>query len=306
MLKRTLTGAAILLVTALMIISRNVSIYFFDFFVMAISFVATYEIIKVHTKEEESLALPIKNFSYVYLPLVYCYLTYLAYSLSLSILHSLIYQAALFLLVVLVAFVWDLIYLAKLRKAEVELPKHLLLRGTKLTALTMFYPITLIGTLYGFGIVGMNSALGTTLVIAIFAITMCTDVFAYLFGMAFHKGILAGQISPKKSISGAIGGLVGGLVASAGVFLVCHFLLEADPFAIYPLWKVITFFALSGVLGSIFVQIGDLIASAIKRKAEIKDFGHIFPGHGGMMDRIDGLMFASTLILVLSILLLFI
>ena len=306
MLKRTLTGAVILLVTALMILSRSLTIYFFDFFVMAISFVATYEIIKVNTKEEEMLALPLKNYSYVYLPLVYCYLTYLAYSLSNSILHSLIYQAALFLFVVLVAFIWDLFYLAKLRKSNIDIPKHLLLRGTKLTALTMFYPITLIGTLYGFGIAGMSSSLGTMLVIVIIAVTMCTDVFAYLFGMAFHKGILASQISPKKSISGAIGGLVGGVVASASIFLICTFLLEVNPFAGYELWRVITFFALSGVLGSAFVQIGDLVASAIKRKVDIKDFGRIFPGHGGMMDRIDGLMFASTMILVLSILLLFI
>ena len=306
MLKRTLTGAVILLVTALMILSRNVSIYFFDFFVMAISFVATYEIIKVNLKEEEGLELPIKNVSYIYLPLIYCYLNYLSYSFAPTILHAIIYQLAAFLVVVLVAFVWDLIYLSKLRKANIELPKNLLLRGTKLTALTMFYPITLIGTLYGFGIVGMNSMLGTTLVITIIAITMCTDVFAYLFGMAFHKGVLASQISPKKSISGAIGGLVGGIVASASVFLVCQFLLTVNPFDVYPLSKVITFFALSGVLGSVFVQIGDLVASAIKRKADIKDFGKIFPGHGGMMDRMDGMMFASTLILVLSILLLFI
>ena len=306
MLKRTLTGAVIFLVTALMILSRSLSIYFFDFFVMTVSFVATYEIIKANIKEEEMLNLPIKNVSYIYLPLVYCYLIYLAYSLSRSILHSLIYQASLFLLVVLVAFVWDLIYLSKLRKENVELPKHLLLRGTKLTALTMFYPITLIGTLYGFGIAGMSSSLGTTLIILIFAVTMATDVFAYLFGMAFHKGVLASQISPKKSISGAIGGLVGGVVASAVTFVICNFVLTVNPFAGYPLWKVITFFSLSGVLGSVFVQIGDLIASAIKRKVDIKDFGNIFPGHGGMMDRIDGLMFASTLILVLSILLLYI
>jgi CDP-diglyceride synthetase len=67
---------------------------------------------------------------------------------------------------------------------------------------------------------------GTTLVITVIAITMCTDVFAYLFGMAFHKGILASQISPKKSISGAIGGLFGGIIASAGVFLICYYCLN--------------------------------------------------------------------------------
>jgi len=306
MLKRTLTGAVILAITTLMILSRNISIYFFDFFIMAISYVATYELIKVNLKEEETLNLPRKNYSYVYLPLVYCYLNYMAYSIASNIWTSIVYQIAAILLMTLIAFIMDLVYLAKLRKDGVEIPNNLLLRGTKLTLITMLYPITLIGTFYGFGIAGMSSLLGTTLVITVIAITMCTDVFAYLFGMAFHKGILASQISPKKSISGAIGGLIGGIIASAGVFLICNYCLAVNPFASYPLWKVITFFALSGVLGSIFVQIGDLFASAIKRKAEIKDFGKIFPGHGGMLDRMDGMMFSSTLILVLSILLLFI
>ena len=305
MLKRTLTGAVILLVTALMIFSRHWTIYFFDFFIMAVTYIATYEMIKVQLKEEEGLGLQKNNLSYVYIPLIYCYLNYMSYAIAPSILMAIVYQIVAFLLMVLVAFVIDLVYLKNLRKAGIELPNNLLLRGTKLSAIIMFYPITLMGTFYGFGIAGMSTALGTALVISIIAITMCTDVFAYLFGMAFHKGVLASQISPKKSISGAIGGLVGGLVASAGVFLVCNFALTSNPFGVYPLWKVITFFALSGIFGSTFVQIGDLIASAVKRKADIKDFGKIFPGHGGMMDRIDGMMFSSTLILVLSILLLF-
>lgn len=303
MLKRTLTGALILAVVALMIFSRSISIYFFDFFVMAISYVATYEIIKVNLVKEEQLNLPRKNVSYVYLSLIYCYLCYLSYSIAKNVTTALVYQMLAFMLMVLVAFVVDLIFLAKARKANEEIPTEHLLRGTKVTAKIMLYPITLLGSLYGFGISGMGLSFGTALVVTVFLVTMSTDVFAYIFGMAFHKGVLASQLSPKKSISGAIGGVFGGLVATAGVFLVCQFALNVNPFAVYPLWKVITFFSLVGVIGSAFVQIGDLIASAIKRDAGVKDYGRIFPGHGGMMDRVDGLMFASAFTFILTILL---
>ena len=305
MLKRTLTGAVIFLVTALMIFSRSYSIYFFDFFVMAISYVATYEIIKANLIEESNLNLPKKNLCYIYLPLIYCYLCYMSYSMAPSVLTSIVYQVFAFLLMILVAFIIDLVYLKNLRKSGIEIPNELLLRGTKITAQIMLYPITLIGTLYGFGVSGTNLLLGTVLVVTVILVTMLTDVFAYLFGMAFHKGILASQISPKKSISGSIGGIIGGLVASAGVLLFSMFILKTNPFDVYPLWKVILFFSLSGTIGSFFVQIGDLIASAIKRRVGIKDFGKIFPGHGGMMDRIDGMMFASTFIFIIATIMFF-
>ena len=306
MLKRTLTGALILAVVALAILSRSISIYFFDLFVMIVSFVATYELIKLNLIKDGQLQIPHKNTSYAYLSLVYCYLVYMCYSLAKSLTQAIIFQVVAFMLVFLVAFIIDLVYLSKLRKNAIEIEQKYVLRSTFITAKIMLYPITLLGSLYGFGITGTSIALGTTMVILVFAVTMATDVFAYLFGMAFHKGVLASQISPQKSISGAIGGVVGGLVASATTFAVCQFLLNSNPFSVYPLWMTITFFSLCGVFGSIFTQIGDLVASAIKRKAGVKDYGRIFPGHGGMMDRVDGLCFASTTILILSYVLFFI
>ena len=306
MLKRTLTGSVIFLITALAIMSRSISIYFFDLFVMIVSFVATYELIKVNLVEEQKINLPIKNTSYAYLPLVYCYLCYACYSFAETVTYAIIYQILAFLALFLIAFIVDLIYLKNARKLGIEIEEQYLLRGTKVTAKIMLYPITLLGTLYGFGISGSSIVLGTVLVLTVFLITMATDVFAYLFGMAFHKGVLASQISPKKSISGAIGGIFGGIIAAAGVFLVCYFALETSPFVGYSLTEVITFFSLAGVFGSLFTQMGDLIASAIKRRVGIKDYGKLFPGHGGMMDRVDGLCFTSTLIFILAVIIFFI
>lgn len=306
MLKRTLTGAVIFLVTALAIMSRSLSIYFFDLFVMIISFVATYELIKVNLIEEEQLNLPMKNTSYSYISLIYCYLCYMSYNMAKTVTYAIVYQVVAFLLMFMTAFIIDIVFLGKARKMGVEIEQKHVLRSTKISAQIMLYPITLLGTLYGFGITGTSISLGTTLVVSVFLITMATDVFAYLFGMAFHKGVLASQISPKKSISGAIGGIIGGILASAGVFLVCQFLLKTNPFDGYKLWHTITFFSVAGVFGSVFTQIGDLVASAIKRRVGVKDYGKIFPGHGGMMDRVDGLCFTSTFIFILATMIFFI
>lgn len=294
MLKRSLTGLVILALTALAIASRYVSIFFFDFFVMLISFTATYEVLKLEIKKE-NFEQPIKNRSYIYLSLAYCYVCYMCYSLAKTVLYAVIYQLISFVVIFIIAFITDLIKLAKLRKAGLEVPHGELISSTLKTLKIMLYPVTLISTLYGFGIAGMGKDFGTMMVILVFAVTMLTDVLAYVVGMTFHKGVLASQISPKKSISGSIGGLLGGLIGAAAVFCVCEFLLKANPFDVYPLWKQLTFFSVVGFIGSICTQLGDLVASYIKRGAGIKDFGNIFPGHGGMMDRIDGLMLTSTL-----------
>lgn len=294
MLKRSLTGLVILLITALAIASRYVSIFFFDFFVMLISFTATYEVLKIEIKKE-NLDIPIKNRSYIYLSLAYCYVCYMCYSLAKTVLYAVVYQLIAFIVMFIIAFITDLVKLAKLRKAGLEVPHSELLSSTLKTLKIMLYPVTLISTLYGFGIAGMGKDFGTIMVVLIFAVTMLTDVMAYVVGMSFHKGVLASQISPKKSISGSIGGLLGGVIGAGVVFAIAEFVLSVNPLDVYPLWKQITFYSVVGVVGSICTQLGDLVASYIKRGAGVKDFGNIFPGHGGMMDRIDGLMLTSTL-----------
>ena len=297
MLKRSLTGLVIALLTTLAIASRYLSIYFFDLFVMIISFTATYEVLKVYIKKDESV-LPIKNRSYIILSLIYCYVAYMCYSVAKTMLYALVYQLVSIFIIFIIAFIIDLIYLAKARKMGVEIENSKLLFSTFTTLKIMLYPITLISSLYGYGLAGMNITFGTIMVISVFAVTMLTDVFAYIFGMAFHKGVLASQISPKKSISGAIGGMFGGILGAALMLLLCLFVLKTNPFEIYGLKRTIAFFVIIGVVGSITTQIGDLVASFIKRNAQIKDFGSIFPGHGGMMDRIDGLMLTSAFTMI--------
>ena len=107
-----------------------------------------------------------------------------------------------------------------------------------------------------------------------------SDAFAYYFGIRFGKHRLAPIISPKKTWEGAVAGVAMSAILGTTIF---YFL----PFGGFPLWVM---FLISIVLG-IGAIIGDLIFSSIKRYFGLKDFGVIFPGHGGILDRVDSLLF---------------
>lgn len=132
-----------------------------------------------------------------------------------------------------------------------------------------------------------------------YAIVVCTDIFAYCFGMLFGKHKLCVKISPKKSVEGAIAGLVLGALVGTVVGI----LLKVVPFnEIEELsTKILVGAALYGVslIISAMGQIGDLVASKLKRTYEIKDYGFIFPGHGGVMDRFDSVIFAGAIFFAL-------
>ncbi|NLY76991.1 MAG: phosphatidate cytidylyltransferase [Tissierellia bacterium] len=115
----------------------------------------------------------------------------------------------------------------------------------------------------------------------IFMVSWGTDTFAYVFGCLFGKHKLCPKLSPKKTIEGSIGGILGSIVL---VFLLATY------FKLKPLW----FFIVIALTGSIIAQIGDLTASKIKRLTGIKDFGFIMPGHGGILDRFDSILFVAT------------
>lgn len=125
----------------------------------------------------------------------------------------------------------------------------------------------------------------------LYSIVLATDTFAYLFGIKFGKRRLAPDISPKKSVEGAIAGLIGGSL----VGLVMIFLLNISNHGNNKeLWIVIISGFLLSMFLSFMVQMGDLVASKFKRTYDIKDFGNLFPGHGGVMDRFDSLIYAGV------------
>ncbi len=118
------------------------------------------------------------------------------------------------------------------------------------------------------------------------------DTFAYLIGVAIGKHKLAPNLSPKKSIEGSIGGICGSVLAG---FIYSYFLLEKQiPGSMIGVLIVCT-------VGAIVSQTGDLAASAIKRNHDIKDYGHLIPGHGGILDRFDSVIFTAPMIYYLLV-----
>lgn len=111
-----------------------------------------------------------------------------------------------------------------------------------------------------------------------------TDIFAYFVGRLFGKHKIT-KVSPKKSLEGCIGGTIGAILIMLLYTYIANTYFEVD----YPY----LFIAGIGLILSLIGQIGDLAASSIKRYVDIKDFSNLIPGHGGMLDRIDSLIFLA-------------
>lgn len=125
-------------------------------------------------------------------------------------------------------------------------------------------------------------------VILPFVCAWMTDTGAFTAGNLWGKHKLAEKISPKKTIEGAIGGTIFSVVGSIAYIVVMVFIMTSKtPSAAY-----IARFAFLGFFASVVSQLGDLSASCIKRDFEKKDYGNILPGHGGLLDRFDSVLFA--------------
>ncbi|MBR2616488.1 MAG: phosphatidate cytidylyltransferase [Clostridia bacterium] len=135
-----------------------------------------------------------------------------------------------------------------------------------------------------------GNEIGKYVYLLVFFGAWISDIFAYFTGRAIGKHKLCPAISPKKTVEGSIGGVIANMIFFAGYALVLRAFFQVN--------ASILFFAILGALLSVVGQFGDLFASAIKRHHQIKDYGKIFPGHGGVMDRFD-----STLAIGLSFLL---
>lgn len=141
---------------------------------------------------------------------------------------------------------------------------------------------------------------GISKMLLIFVCAWSTDTFAYFIGSLFGKHKLIPHVSPKKTVEGAIGGIVGAVLGCFALLIVSE-MINGMSWSSFVGW--LPFFIISavifGVAGGVCSQLGDLVASAVKRDTGIKDFGWIFPGHGGFMDRFDSVIFIAPLILAI-------
>jgi phosphatidate cytidylyltransferase len=121
------------------------------------------------------------------------------------------------------------------------------------------------------------------LIICIFILIWANDTFAYLVGKSLGKHKLMERISPKKTIEGFVGGLLGAIITSLIIFNFTEY------------YSVFVWVAIA-LLISVFGTLGDLIQSKFKRKAGVKDSGRLMPGHGGLYDRLDSVIYSSPFI----------
>ena len=126
---------------------------------------------------------------------------------------------------------------------------------------------------------------GRVYVLLPFLAAWCSDSLALVFGMLFGKHKLIPQVSPKKTVEGAIGGILGGALGAVlvGVAMARFFGAQVQYSAL----------VLFGMVGAVVAQIGDLSMSLIKRNYHMKDYGSIMPGHGGILDRFDSVIFVT-------------
>lgn len=135
---------------------------------------------------------------------------------------------------------------------------------------------------------------GTFYVLLVLAVPWLCDTGAYFSGKFFGKRKLCPEISPKKTVAGAVGGIIISTLLTLLICAVCKMCFFKDSVSMH-YFKI----AIIAVIASIISIMGDLIFSMVKRGCHIKDFGNIIPGHGGILDRFDSVIFAVPFIYII-------
>lgn len=156
-------------------------------------------------------------------------------------------------------------------------------------AYTLFYVIG--GVVFAILLPSYKGEYTSVLVASVFALIWINDTFAFIVGKSMGKHKLLERISPKKTVEGFIGGLVFCCIASVLFFYFIPDLLSLG------LWLTVA------IVTSVFGTLGDLIQSQLKRQAGVKDSGRIMPGHGGLYDRLDSIIFAAPFLYLFLIVL---
>ena len=293
MKQRAITSIYIVLATVLAVLSKllpnGVGNYIFDIFIVGVTIVAAIEICNIIEANKRTLNR--------FMASMYAILNYaivLIFEKKVEFYKILLIQFLALVVYGLVAFVFEL-----LKNKNTPAKQHAV--SALNTMLACIYPSFLFCLLINFNHADVYYAgiqhFSLVFIIMILAITWLTDTFAYLVGRTFKGPKLAPSISPNKTISGAVGGLIGGIAGAMLVFLlVCNVPALNGILIKFSLtwWH----FLLIGACGSVLGQMGDLFESKLKRNAGIKDSGNIFPGHGGMLDRIDAMIFISTFVYI--------
>jgi phosphatidate cytidylyltransferase len=267
MLKRIITAIILVLIFVPVCIFSDTLI--FPIVISLLSLIAVYEMSKcLGYNKNLFLTIPLYLIALA-LPIFRCYVSTNAFFLS--------HIPAIFV----GAIIYALIYVM-LRKNNDNLSEIITLYALSIFVISGFTSILLVRLMHN----------GKAIYLLAFLGAWICDTFAYFTGMFFGKHKLIPEISPKKTIEGAIGGVIFSII---GFALYCLIWNSISDYKLSYLTLCIYGFALA-----IASQFGDLIASSIKRQYKIKDYGSIFPGHGGVLDRFDGVLLVAPCLYVLN------
>ena len=256
-LKRVLTTLIGMPIVGVILILANK--YVIDFILMAISIICMYEYFTVISK----VAHPIKWVGYISTIIV-------ALIAFLSV--QTIMQILMFAIPILILVMFLKVIITNMETTFKDVA-YTFLGICYVTVFIMFLSL----------IRGLDN--GKFIIGFVILIAWATDIFAYLIGKHFGKHYFS-KVSPKKTIEGCIAGVIGAIVVGIGYTLIINSFVYTG---------IDNYLAVGirSLLLSIISQIGDFVASSIKRFADIKDYGNLLPGHGGMLDRIDSLIFTA-------------
>ncbi len=291
MKKRAISGVFIMLAIVLAVASKFLVAEIFDIFVAVIGIVGALEMCNMMEKRNIKVSR--------FLCGMFIVMLYLAVILALNsgaeLYRALINIALVFVMYAAFIFIYELCINKENRVGQAF---DIMINSLKVMVypsllLAVFFIINHIEAFTGLAI--KVPYLSFILIVFIWGIALLSDTFAYLVGSTLRGPKLCPKISPNKSWSGAIGGVIGGVLMGVITYVIIknvpsmsiiltgtHINLE---------WLMIL-----GGVGSAVSQVGDIFESYLKRKANVKDSGNFMPGHGGMLDRVDALMFALVFV----------
>ena len=286
MKKRAISSIFIMLAIVLAIASKFLVSEIFDIFIAVVGIVGAIEMCNIMDKRGVKVS---RFLSSMFIVALYLAVT-IAINTTAELHLVLLYMLDTFIIYSFIIFVYETIIAKENRFSEAM---SVTLNSLKV----MLYPGVLLSVFFVinhievFSSVAVDSPyLSLILIIFIWGIALLSDTFAYLVGSTLRGPKLCPKISPNKSWSGAIGGVLGGVLMG----VITYFIIKnvSCMSAILTSTNInLAWLMILGGVGSAISQIGDIFESWLKRRAGVKDSGNFMPGHGGMLDRVDALMF---------------
>lgn len=260
---RLISGIVLVLIALLTIISGGYVLFVTLFLISLIGLYELYRAMNVESEQTHGLALVgyIGTVGYYFMLLF----GFEAYSM-------------IGLIFLLVAFMFVYVFTFPKYKAE--------------QVMAGFFGVAYVSVMLSYIFQTRNLQDGAFIVWLIFLCSWGCDTCAYCVGVLIGKHKMSPKLSPKKSIEGAVGGVVGAALLGAVYAAVIGKYLEAQN-------QIVVYAVICGI-GALISMVGDLAASAIKRNHDIKDYGKLIPGHGGILDRFDSVIFTAPVIYFLA------